>query len=243
MFKRTNRLAAGLVATAAASVTVLSMTAAGASAGPPWTTFTPGGGPDANFVGSYDDPRTPSTAIVPGIRFTDIDAGQSLDCSAFSVGGSLVSPGTSRAYGANAGNLGSLSATGCTNPLAGATTVDPIGTWGVTITGDATAGEFPAKLTSVKAKLTAANCVFYVEGVVNGKFNPSNQVFTPAGNPVAANATSTTPVGLKVASTPAPPTGPMCTTLDILAGDDISITGKFTNVPPTGSTAITITNP
>ncbi|KAB2807172.1 hypothetical protein F9L07_27145 [Pimelobacter simplex] len=241
MFKKTNRLAAGLMATAAASVTVLSMTATGAQAA---TTFTPSGGPGANFVGSYNNPTdSPDLGIVSGIRFTDIPADQSLDCSAFSVGGSIVSPGTSRAYGANAGNLGSLTASGCTNPLAGATSVTPIGTWGVTVTGDAVSGQWPARLTNVKAKLSAANCDFYVEGVVNGKFNTSTQVFTPVGNPVAANATSYTPTGLVIASTPAPPTGSMCTTLDLQVGDDIGITGTFKNTPPSGSTALAITNP
>lgn len=241
MFKKTNRLAVGLMATAAASVTVLSMTATGAQAA---TTFTPSGGPNANFVGSYDRPGdNPDVGIRAGIRFTDIPADQSLDCDAFGVAGSVVSPGTSRAYGANAGSFSSLTATGCTNPLAGSTTVAPIGTWGVTVTGDAVSGQWPARLTNVKAKLSAVNCDFYVEGVVNGKFNNTTQVFTPAGNPVAANTTSYTPVGLVVASTPAPPTGSMCTTLDIQVGDDIGITGTFTNVPPSGSTNLVISNP
>ncbi|NHA00502.1 hypothetical protein G5V59_11945 [Nocardioides sp. W3-2-3] len=138
MNKRINRLTGGLIATAAAGAAVVSMTTTAAHAA---TTFTPSGGPNANFVAS----RTVGTSTVTGAKFTDIPAGQALTCTGFGVSGSIVNPGVSRLYGANAGNLSSLSATGCTNPLAGATTVTPVGTWGVTVTGDAVSGLWPAK--------------------------------------------------------------------------------------------------
>lgn len=227
MNKRINRLTGGLIATAAAGAAVVSMTTVAAHAA---TTFTPSGGPNANFVAS----RLVSGSPVSGVKFTDIPAGQALTCTSFSVSGSIVSPGTSRTYGANAGNLGSLSAGGCTNPLAGATTVTPVGTWGVTITGDAVSGLWPAKLTNVKANLAAANCTFSVEGVVNGKFSNTTQRFTPNSTTAAS--------GLVVSSTPAP-SGTMCVTLDIQPGDDIAIDGYFTNTPPSGSTNLTVANP
>lgn len=217
MNKRINRLTGGLVATAAAGAAVLSMTSTSAFAA---TTYTPTGGPSANFVGS-------------SVSFTDIEAGQTLTCSTFNLSGSIISSGSSRAYGADGGTLGSLSSSGCTNPTAGATTVTPTGTWTVAVTGDATGSSWPARLKNVKATVTAVNCTFTVSGVVNGRFNDATQVFTP----------NTGASGLVVDGGAGAPTGPMCVTLDILTGDTIAVGGTWTNTPPAGSTALDISNP
>ncbi|AIY16414.1 hypothetical protein GUY44_20710 [Pimelobacter simplex] len=232
MFKRTNRVAAGLVATAAASVTILSMTATGAQAA---TTYTPTGGPNANFVGS-------------GVSFRDIEADQKLTCPTFNLTGSIISSGTSRAYGADAGSLTGLNAGGtgaCNNPIAGATTVAPLtisGTtgWSVAITADATGTSWPARLKNVRAKVSAAGCEFTVTGVVNGRFDTSNQKFTPATGASGLTVDDGLPAG---SGEIAPGTQPMCVTLDIQPGDTIEVAGSWTNTPPSGSTAIAIANP
>ncbi|WP_408898328.1 hypothetical protein ACJ5H2_04260 [Nocardioides sp. R1-1] len=240
MTRRLTRLATSLGASAVSAVVVITMTTTAAQAG---TTFTPSGGPNLTFVGSYDRPGdAPDAGIVPGFLLTDIDIGQSFNCSSVSVAGPVVNSGASRAYHANVAQL-SGQAAGCTNPFYGATTVTFLGTWGVTITGDPANGQWPAKLTNVKAKLSAVNCDIYIEGYVVGRFDTTTQVFAPAGNPVAGGATSSAPTGLTIASTPAPPTGSMCATLDFQAGDTIAITGTFTNVPPPGSMPLTLTSP
>lgn len=227
MKKRFNRLAGGLVATAAAGAAIVSMTTTAAHAA---TTYTPSGGPSANFVGT-------------NVSFTAQPSGQVLTCTTFNLSGSITTPGTSRAYGAQAGSLGTLSSSGCTNPIAGATTVTPIGTWKVAITGDQTApGVWPAKLYDVKAYVSAANCNFYAggasdtagtgtgTGVVNGSFNTATQRFTPS-------ATST---GLVIST---PPVGSICPILDIYEDDTVQVGGYWTNTPPSGSTALAIANP
>lgn len=219
MSKRISRLTGGLVATAAAGAAVLSMTSTNAYAA---TTYTPTGGPNANFVGT-------------NVSFKDIEADQTLTCSTFNLSGSITNSGVSRAYNADAGTLGTLTSSGCSNPTAGATTVTPTGTWTVAVTGDAAAGttSWPARLKNVKATVSAANCTFTVSGVVNGKFNDATQVFTP-------NAGAS---GLVVDGGAGAPTGPMCVTLDILTGDTIAVGGSWKNTPPAGSTNLDISNP
>lgn len=227
MNKRIARLTGGLVATAAAGAAVISMTTTAAQAA---TTYTPSGGPSANFVGT-------------GVTFTAQPSGQTLTCSTFNLSGSITSPGTSRAYSAQAGSLGTLTSSGCTNPIAGATTVTPVGTWKVAITGDQTsAGVWPAKLYDVKAYVSAANCNFYAggandttgtgtgTGVVTGSFNTTTQRFTP----------SPTSTGLVIST---PPVGSICPILDIYEDDQVQVGGYWTNTPPSGSTALAIANP
>jgi len=221
--------------------TVLSLLAAAPPARAA-TTYTPSGGPGLALAGSYDDPRTPETTLGPGLQLTLIEPDQSISCSGFSYGGSVIGSGTSRAYGASAASLSSFSASGCTNPFFGATTLTSLTTPNVVITGDPVAGAWPARITNVKWKVHWANCDLYVEGVVNGRFDPATQTFTPAGNP-GTGTSSYVPTGLVVAATPAPPTGSFCATFDFQVGDNLGIRGTFTNTPPPGSSGLAITNP
>jgi len=209
----------GMFASAALAAAVIGGTAVAAQAA---TTYTPTGS-TLNFA---------KTSGLSGVSFTDIEAGQTLTCSTFTLAGSVVSSGVNRAYGANGGNLSTITSSGCTNPLAGATTVTPTGTWGVTVTGDKVGTVVPARLTSVGANLSAANCNFSIGGVVNGKFDTSNQRFTP--NSGAS--------GLTITNIPAPSAGnsqAMCVTLDLVVGDTISVGGTWTN---TGG-ALAVTTP
>jgi len=209
----------GMFASAALATAVIGGTAVAAQAA---TTYTPTGS-TVSFA---------KTSGLTGVGFTDIEAGQTLTCSTFTLAGSIVNSGVNRAYGANGGNLSTITSSGCSNPLAGATTVTPTGTWGVAVTGDKVGTVAPARLTSVGANLSAANCKFSIGGVVNGKFDTSNQRFTP--NSGAS--------GLTITSIPAPSAGnpqTMCVTLDIQVGDTISISGSWTN----GGPALSVTTP
>jgi hypothetical protein len=204
------RGASGLIAAAAVVMTTLAMAGPANAA----TVYTPSGGPSANFVGS-------------NVSFRAIQANQTLTCSTFNLAGSIVNPGTSRAIGANGGNLTTLTSSGCTNPIAGSTTVTPSGTWGVTITGDEVGTVSPAQLTNVSATVTAAGCTFPVFGTVAGSFNDATQRFTP--NSGAS--------GLKISGTPS---GFLCPILGVANGQDIEVGGSWTNTPPSGSTGLAI---
>ncbi|WP_017933021.1 hypothetical protein [Nocardioides sp. Iso805N] len=208
-----------LAATAAAAVVAVGVSATAATAA---TTYTPSGGPNVNFVGS-------------SVSFTDTNAGAVLTCSTFNLSGSLISAGTSRAYGANAGSLGSLSSSGCTNSFFGSTTVTPVGTWTVSIDGDPTGTTYPATLRNVQANVSAVGCSFTAgggtassAGTVSGTFNTSTGKFTPTSSTLKINTGS-------VSGT--------CFLIGVAAGDSVSVGGSWTNTPPSGSTAVSITNP
>ncbi|WP_377324509.1 hypothetical protein ACFJIY_06625 [Pimelobacter simplex] len=216
------------------------MTATSAQA---FTTYTPTGGPSANFVNQSK------------ISFIDAATGDILSCNTFTLAGTITSPGTSRAYapatgntGPDAGSLTSLNSGGtggCSNPTAGPTTVTALGTWKVAITGDKVGSSYPAKLYGVKAYVDAANCKFYVGGPtdtatsagtgwVTGKFDPTTQNFTA----------DTTSAGLVIST---PPTGSVCTLLGLLEDDPIDINGATVGSAAvwknTSTPALTISNP
>lgn len=205
-------------------------------------TYTASGGSGVSLAGSYDDPRSPGTAIGPGIGLTLIEPSQGISCSGFSFGGAVTNPGVPRSFSAPAASLDTFSAPGCTNPIMGTTTFTPLSTPGFAITDQPAAGLWPARITKVKWKVQWANCTFYVEGGINGRFDPATQVFTPVGNP-GPGSWSSVPSGLVIAATPAPPTGAMCVTVDLRAGDQVGIRGTFANTPPAGSTGLALAAP
>ncbi|WGL53037.1 hypothetical protein P5P86_04240 [Nocardioides sp. BP30] len=197
-----------LAATAAAAVTAVGFSATAAHAA---TTYTPTGS-SVNFVGS-------------SVSFTDPTAGQTLTCSTFNLSGSITSSGTSRAYGAAAGSLGTLTSSGCTNPIVGSTTVTPVGTWTVAITGDATGTVWPAELDSVTANVVAAGCSFTAGGgAVKGTFDTSTQKFTPTSSTLTITNT---------------PSGFLCPVVGVAKGHPITVGGSWTN----SGTAVSIANP
>ncbi|KRF19046.1 hypothetical protein ASG90_03970 [Nocardioides sp. Soil797] len=209
---RNRSIAGGLAAGALAVTSVMAMSTSAQAAA---DDYTPNGGPEAAFIGS-------------NVSFTATEAGQTLTCTQFDLSGTVTDPGTSRAFGDEAGSLGDLQSSGCTNPVAGATTVDPIGVWGVTITGAEVGSVSPAQLTDVNAFVEAAGCSFNVGGTVNGEYDDSTGVFTPGGS------------GLTISDVPV---GFLCSILGVAQGQSIEVNGTWQNVPPAGSTAMTITNP
>ncbi|WP_408898327.1 hypothetical protein ACJ5H2_04255 [Nocardioides sp. R1-1] len=200
------------------------------------TTYTPAGGPGLAFVASRGQPT------MSGLVVTLIEPAQSITCTGFSLTGSVVSPGASRAYGVDAATLGSLSASGCTHGIMGGTSLTALTTPSFKITGDATNGRWPARVANVRWRIVWANCEFYLDGTINGVFDPATQVFSPVGNPPASGSPYA-PTGLVISATPAPPTGSMCLTLDLQAGDTVALSGRFTNTPPAGSAGLTVTSP
>ncbi|TQL67615.1 hypothetical protein FB381_1496 [Nocardioides albertanoniae] len=206
MKKITNRVLTGLAAGALAVGTVAAMSAPAQAAA---DGYTPTGPDPVTFVGDT-------------VAFTADDAGQTLTCDVFDLEGSITASGTSRAFGDSAGTLDDLTSSGCTNPIAGDTTVEPTGAWDVAITGAEVGSVSPAALSDVTASVSAASCDFNVAGGVTGEFDDSTGVFTPTASTLVI---SDDPVGF------------VCTLLGVAKGQHISVDGSWT------AAGLTITNP
>ena len=206
MKKITNRLFTGLAAGALAVGTVAAMSApAQAAAG----TYTPEGPNPVIFTGG-------------NVSFTAVEAGQTLTCETFDLTGTITDPGVSRAFGAEGGSLTDLVSENCTNEIAGPTTVDPTGTWGLTVTSDEVGSVSPAALTDVTAYVEAAGCSFNVAGDVSGDFDDVAQQFTPTAST------------LIIADDPS---GFLCPALGVAQGQSIAVDGSW------ASNGLTIANP
>lgn len=183
--------------------------------------YTPDGGPNVEFVGS-------------NVAFTVDSTDQELDCPTFNLLGNVIDPGDSRAFGDDGLLLDDLAATGCTNPVAGPTDVTPHGDWKVAVTGPETGSVSPVNLHDVEVTVDALSgaCTFDVVGNLDGTFDDASQVFDPSTS------------NLEVAATPAP-NGPLCELLGVEPGVHVSIDDDayWTNVPPSGSVDVEITNP
>jgi hypothetical protein len=214
MKKSIRNLAAAAFATAGLSTAVLAGTLGSAEATDP---YTPGGGPGANFVSNGS------------VTFTVDPSGTTATCTDFDLAGSITNPGTPRAHSAVAGTLGSLSASGCTNPQLGAISVVPNGTWNILVTGDPTGTTWPARLSNVSATVDAlqADCILTATGSLDGTFNTATQVFTPTTSNLTVDGD---------------PVGSSCAILDILDGDPVAVSGSWTNTPPSGSSGLTLTH-
>lgn len=154
------------------------------------------------------------------VSFTDPNAGQTLTCTTFNLAGGPITTGSITTPAVIA-DMSSLTSSGCTNPTAGSTTVTPIGTWHYQV-DSATTGE----LTNVNATVSAAGCTFNAGGgAVSGTWNNSTHTFTPTGSTLFITNT---------------PTGFICPLLGVAQGDPITVAGSWTNVPPAGSTQISI---
>ncbi|UUW91123.1 hypothetical protein [Pimelobacter simplex] len=213
-FRHLTRSAVALAAALAASLAVLLATTVPAQA---FTTYTPTGGPAVRLVGS-------------GITFTNIAVGETFSCPTFDLTGSVISPGVSRAYGLPATTLTSVTSSCTPHPLCAPVVVATTVPWYLAITGDASAGTWPARITTVKIQLSCGACQITLDGSVNGRFNAATQVFKP----------DTGPSGLVQSGNNG---HVLCTVLDLQNGDDYAVGGSWTNVPPSGSAGLAITNP
>ncbi len=191
------------------------------------THYTPdaGAGDRINFVGT-------------SVMFRVTSTGQPIDCdylagSKFDIAGSVFDPGTTRSFGTKTASVSSLTATNCINWLLGATAITPQTNWTLAITGPEVADVSPATLSNIDAYVNMANCKFYVTGSISGSFNEATQQFTPSSS------------SLTIASGNRAPVGGLCTFIGVAAGGSMTAdSGTYwTNTPPAGSAAITITNP
>lgn len=204
------RRAFRLIATTALALGLVATATVEARAG---TTYTPAGGPSVRLVGTM-------------ISITDVPAGQTITCQQFDIAGLVQSPGATRAFGEAAVDLGALTYKLCTNPIMGwmYVTADPA--WALDITGPASGTSWPARLSHVNIALDMANCSLRLAGSLPGTFDTATQRFSPTPGASAVVITSVI--------------GPMCVTLDWQVGDQMSFGGYFANVPPTGSTALSL---
>lgn len=205
MKKITSRVFTGLAAGALAVGTVAAMSAPAQAAA---ADYTPIGGA-VSFIGN-------------SVSFTAVEAEQTLTCEQFDLHGSVTDSGVSRPFGAQGGVLDDLVSSGCTNPIAGNTTVTPTNTWGVKVDGPEVGSVSPATLTNVTAFVSAAGCSFNVAGEVSGDFDDAAQLFTPTGST------------LVIADNPS---GFLCFALGVAQGQSITVGGDWS------STGLTITNP
>lgn len=207
------RWCALLVSTICAAVSVLAVTMTAAHA----TDYAVGGGPTVKLVGT-------------GISFKVMPSAITTSCASHAINGTVVNPGVSRVWGSPAATLTSSTASSCvTNPGSLPTTVTHLGTWNLAFTGASNpAGTvWPAQLGNVRFSVAFAGCTYVLQGVIRGSFDETTQRFTP----------TTGSSGLTVATSP-PPSGALCTTLDVLPGDDAEVAGYWTNTPPAGSTPL-----
>ncbi|OUZ10551.1 hypothetical protein BHE97_07280 [Aeromicrobium sp. PE09-221] len=175
------------------------------------TSYTPAGGPQVSFEGS-------------GIDFTAVQAGQTLSCDQFDLVGTMLNPGVSRPYGANSKELGDIVTNGCSNPIAGTVTVEPIGHWTMAVTGDPTGTVWPGELGDVQVKTTVAGCTFHVTGEIEGTFDTATQKLEPTAS------------ALVIADVPS---GFLCPLLGVGQGQDIEVEGSWTNT----SAPVTLSTP
>ncbi|NHA00499.1 hypothetical protein G5V59_11930 [Nocardioides sp. W3-2-3] len=151
------------------------------------------------------------------------EIGQDFRCSPFNIAGQVTSPGTGRAFGSEAVDLGGLTDT-CSNPIWGLTDFSADPAWRLTVTGAATGPTWPVRLEQMAMSLSALNCTVKFGGAVDGTFDTSTQRFTPSTSALLVSSV----------------TGSMCVMLDFQVGDHALLQGYFTNLPPAGSGPLSI---
>lgn len=183
--------------------------------------YTPHGGPQANFVGS-------------NVAFIVDSTGQSWTCSTFNLLAYAIDPGVSRAFGEDGLYMNDLTATGCTNPIAGQADFTPHGEWKLAVTGPGIGDVSPVNLYDVQFTVNwlSGGCTHDVVGDSAGSFDDASQIFNPALS------------NLEVPSSPAP-SGFLCNVLGVAPGVPVSIDSDtyWTNTPPPGSAPLTFTLP
>ncbi|WP_377326106.1 hypothetical protein ACFJIY_13025 [Pimelobacter simplex] len=203
-----------LAAALTASIVVLLATTLPAQA---FTTYTTTGGPAVRFAGT-------------GVALEHLSTGESFSCPTFDVTGTVVSSGGSRLYGSPAASFGATSSSCRPNVACGPVTVTSISSGTFAITGDLSSGTWPARIAGAKYQVSCSGCQLTLEGGVNGRFNATSQLFKPDAGPSGLVQTSTNG-------------DPLCVIMGFQNGDDFAVGGSWTNVPPSGSVGLTITNP
>lgn len=156
------------------------------------------------------------------VTFTVDPSLTSMSCTTMTLSGSVTNSGVARPHSSPAGALTSLTPGGCTNSQLGGVAVTLTSpSLGVYVTGDASGGLWPSKITGVNATLDAvtADCVVTASGDISGNFNPA-AVGTRAAQTFLATGST-----LEIDTV----TGLDCATLDILPGDPVAVSGTWVN--------------
>ncbi|WP_418057924.1 hypothetical protein [Pimelobacter simplex] len=184
-----------------------------------WTNTPPAGSTPLTATAGFGATGTTVAFVGTNVSLHDIPANQLITtCPTFTMSGSVVNPGTPRAYGSPAVSLPTNATSGCSGPA----TLTPSGSWNLAVTAapDATGLVWPTRLTNVTLAYARTGwCSFTITGSVNGSFNETTQRFTPGSGAS----------GLTISSTP---TGAMCASLGFSSGQTISVGGYWTNTGP-----------
>jgi hypothetical protein len=149
-----------------------------------------------------------------GLVFTNTVSHQSITCATYILSGPS-SPGSALPFPSPIASPKLTSST-CTNPIAGSVTLTPLSTPTLTIAGPPTGTLWPASLTGISVKVTAAGCTFITGGSLSGAFNPSTQTLTPGTSTLTITAT---------------PVGAVCSIIGSAQGQAISVAGYWTASP------------
>ncbi len=187
--------------------------------------LSPTSGADADVVSTaseYTPSGGPSLELVATNFAIWFEAGQAIGCTDFEVSGAITSPGTARTVGAPAGSVGSLSSA-CTTD-AGAAFAFTSDSWSFEVTGLATGTAWPARFTGVELDWSVGGCQVAMAGDLGGVFDTATQRFMPTSSTI----------------TPTSVVGTGCASLGIAPGDTTEFGGYLTNVPPSGSTPLSL---
>lgn len=139
------------------------------------------------------------------IVFTVVQVNQTTSCPNFDLAGTYDDV-------TQIGVLDDLTATGCTNPIFGTTSIIPYGVFDFDVWLDSHASLL--NIYNVEFELSAAGCTFGIAGSVEGSFDLSNQNFEVVTS------------HLQVASVPS---GFLCPLLGYAQGQDVDVDGSWTN--------------
>ncbi|UUW91124.1 hypothetical protein [Pimelobacter simplex] len=213
-FRHLTRSAVALAAALTAILAVLMATTVPAQA---FTTYTPTGGPDVRFVGT-------------GVTLEHLPTGEVFSCPTFDLAGTVISSGTSRSYGAPAAGFSTTTSSCRPNVACGPVSLAILVPGGFAITGDTSSGTWPARIAGVKLRVSCSGCQLTLDGSVDGRFNATTGVFTPNAGPSGLLQTSTNG-------------DPLCVIMGFQNGDAFAVGGHWTNVPPSGSVGLAVSNP
>lgn len=150
------------------------------------------------------------------------EAGQAINCADLDLSGTITGPGTARPVGAPAGALGNLTSSCTTDTDASVSFTS--GTWSFEVTGLATGTAWPARFTGVELDWSVGGCQVDMTGDLGGVFDTANQRFMPTSSTI----------------TPTSVVGTGCASLGISPGDTTEFGGYLTNLPPTGSSVLSL---
>lgn len=201
-----SRALTGLAAGALAITTVVVVSAPAQAAA---TTYTPSGGPDITFIGN-------------NVTLTIDEADQTVTCNEFKMALPIEEPGVSRSFRDRIGVAHPIDISGCSNPSAGETWVEPVSGWGLWVAGAEVDSVSPVYLHFVFVAVETGGCYLNILGSLFGDFNDATGQLTPTDSTLIIQSE---------------PSGTTCADLGFAQGQTVSIGGKWI------TSGLSITNP